>query len=77
MCFEMYTVSVRLYYVYNRHAWSNYGLHVLNITIHTEMIIKSVNAFVWCWGKTSGSLNEILSVTLPMGSCKSKILTEF
>ena len=68
-------VLVHLSCVYNWRAWSNYGLHVLNITIHTEMIIKSMNAFVWCWGKTSGSLNEILSVT--MGSCKSKIFTEF
>ena len=63
-------VLVHLSCVYNRRAWSNYGLHVLNITIHTEMIIKSMNAYVWCWGKTSGSLNEILSVT--MGSCKVK-----
>ena len=43
-------------------AWPNYGLDVLN-------------AYVWCWSKICGSLDEIPSVT--MGSCKSKILNEF
>ena len=56
-------------------AWSNYGLDVLNITIHTDVVIHSMNAYVWCWSKICGSLNEIPSVT--MGSCKSKILNEF
>ena len=31
-----------------------------------------MNAYVWCWSKICGSLDEILSVT--MGSCKNKIL---
>ena len=31
-----------------------------------------MNAYVWCWKKICGSLDEIPSVT--MGSCKSKIL---
>ena len=56
-------------------AWPNYGLDVLNITMHTEMVIHSMNAYVWCWSKICGSLDEIPSVT--MGSCKSKILNEF
>ena len=45
-------------------AWPNYGLDVLNITMHTEMIIHSMNAYVWCWSKICGSLDEIPSVTM-------------
>ena len=43
--------------------------------LHTEVVIHSMNAYVWCWSKICGSLDEIPSVT--MGSCKSKILNEF
>ena len=32
----------------------NYGLDVLNITMHTEVVIHSVNAYVWCWSKICG-----------------------
>ena len=53
----------------------NYGLDVLNITMHTEVVIHSMNAYVWCWSKICGSLDEIPSVT--MGSYKSKILNKF
>ena len=56
-------------------AWPNYVLDVLNITMNTEMVIHSMNAYVWCWSKICGSLDEIPSVT--MESCKSKILNEF
>ena len=56
-------------------AWLNYGLDVLNITMHTEVVIRSMNAYVWCWSKICRSLDEIPSVT--KGSCKSKILNEF
>ena len=35
---------------------------------------NSMNAYVWCWSKICGSLDEIPSVT--MGSCKSKIFHE-
>ena len=56
-------------------AWPNYDFDVLNITMHTEVAIHSMNAYVWCWSKFCGSLDEIPSVT--MGSCKSKILNEF
>ena len=41
------------------------------LPIHTELAIHSMNAYVWCW-KTSGTLDEILSVT--MGNCTSKSL---
>ena len=62
--------------MYSLHlAWPNYGLDVFNITMHTEVVIHSMNAYVWCWSKICGSLDEILSVT--MGTCKSKILDEF
>ena len=44
-------------------AWPNYGLDVLNITMHIEVVIHSMNAYVWCWSKICGSLDEILSVT--------------
>ena len=40
--------------------------------MHTEVVIHSMNAYVWCWSKICGSLDEIPSVTI--GSCKSKIL---
>ena len=43
--------------------------------MYTEVVIHSMNAYVWCWNKICGSLDEIPSVT--MGSCKSKILNEF
>ena len=54
---------------------ANYGLDVLNITMHTEVVIHSMNAYVWCGSKICGSLDEIPSVT--MGICTSKILNEF
>ena len=40
--------------------------------MHTEVVIHLMNAYVWCWSKICGSLDEVPSVT--MGSCKSKIL---
>ena len=57
-------------------AWPNYGLDVLNVTMHTEVAIHSMNAYVWCWSKACGSLDEMGSL-VTMGSCKSKILNEF
>ena len=36
------------------------------------MAIHSMNAYVWCWRKACGSLDEIPSVT--MGTCKRKFL---
>ena len=45
-------------------------LGCLNITIHTEGAMHSMKAYVWCWSKVCGSLDEIPSVTI--GSCKSK-----
>ena len=64
-----------MHVLYLHLAWPNYGLDVLNITMHTEVAIHSMNAYVWCWNKICGSLDEIPSVT--MGSYKSKILNEF
>ena len=52
-------------------AWLNYGLDVLNITMHSEVVIHSMNAYVWCWSKICGSLDEIPSLT--MGSNKSNL----
>ena len=40
--------------------------------MHTEVVIHSMNAYVWCWSKICGSLDEIPSVT--MGSSKVKFL---
>ena len=40
--------------------------------MHTEVAIHSMNAYVWCWRKACGSLDEIPSVT--MGTCKRKFL---
>ena len=53
----------------------NYGLDGLNITMHTEVVIHLMNAYVWCLSKICGSLDEILSLT--MGSYESKILNKF
>ena len=39
--------------------------------MHTEVVIHSMIAYVWCWSKIYGSLDEIPSVTIR--SCKSKI----
>ena len=44
-------------------------------TLRRDAISSSMNAYVWCWCKTSGTLDEIPSVT--MGSCTSKSLNEF
>ena len=49
-------------------AWPNYGLDVLNITMHTEMVIHSMNACVVL--EQNLWLTEIPPVT--MGSCKVK-----
>ena len=43
-------------------AWPNYGLDVLNITMHTQVAMHSMNAYVWCWSKACGSHDEIPSV---------------
>ena len=32
--------------------------------MHIEVVIHSMNAYVWCWSKICGSLNEIPSVTM-------------
>ena len=42
------------------------------LPMHTEVAIHSMNAYVWCWRKACGSLDEIPSVT--MGTCKRKFL---
>ena len=39
---------------------------------YREVVIHSMNDYVWCWSKICGSLDEIPSVTI--GSRKSKIL---
>ena len=67
--------KLKLQHSLSTSAWPNYGLDVLNITMHTEVVIHSMNAYVWCWSKICGSLDEIPSLT--MGSCKSKILLFF
>ena len=36
-------------------AWPNYGLDVLNITMHREVARHSTNAYLWCWSKACGS----------------------
>ena len=32
--------------------------------MHTEVVIHLMNAYVWCWSKICGSLDEILSLTM-------------
>ena len=67
--------KLKLQHSLSTSAWPNYGLDVLKITMHTEVVIHSMNAYVWCWSKICGSLDEIPSLT--MGSYKSKILNKF
>ena len=38
--------------------------------------VDMMNAYVWCWSKACGSLEEMGSLVI-MGSGKSKILNEF
>ena len=41
--------KTKIMHVFYLHlAWLNYGLDVLNITMHREVVIHSVNAYVWC-----------------------------
>ena len=40
--------------------------------MHTEVVIHLMSAYVWCWSKICGSLDEILSLT--MGIMKVKFL---
>ena len=42
-----------------------------DITMHEEVVIHSMNAYVWCRSKICGSIDEIPSVTI--GSCKFKV----
>ena len=67
--------KLKLQHSLSKSAWPNYGLDVLNITMHTEVVIHSMNAYVWCLSKICGSLDEIPSLT--MRSYKSKILNKF
>ena len=46
-----------MHVLYLHLAWPNYGLDVLNITMHTEVVIHSMNACVWCMSKICGSLD--------------------
>ena len=64
--------KLKLQHSLSTSAWPNYGLDVLNITMHTEVVIHSMNAYVWCWSKICGSLDEIPPLTI--GSYKRKIL---
>ena len=43
--------------------------------MHTEVAMHSMNAYVWCWSKVCGSLDEIPSVT--MQSYKVKFLKNY
>ena len=38
--------------------------------MHTEVAIHSMNAYVWCWRKVCGSLDEIPSVTIEVVKIK-------
>ena len=40
--------KLKLQHSLSTSAWPNYGLDVLNITMHTEVVIHSMNAYVWC-----------------------------
>ena len=57
--------KLKLQQSFSTSAWPNYYcLDVLNITMHTEVVIHSMNAYVWCWSKICGSLDEIPSLTM-------------
>ena len=69
------TLRTKIQHSLSTSAWPNYGLDVLNITMHREVVIHLMNAYAWCWSKICGSLDEILSLT--MGSYESKIFNKF
>ena len=50
--------KLKLQHSLSKSAWLNYGLDVLNITMHTEVVIHSMNAYVWCWCKICGSKTD-------------------
>ena len=52
--------KLKLHHSLSTSAWPNYGLDVLNITMHTEVVIHSMNAYVLCWSKICGALDEIV-----------------
>ena len=46
-------------------------MDILNITMHTEVAIHSMNAYVWCWSKVCGShllQSEVVKVKFLMNS---------
>ena len=57
-CFEYYH-AYKSGNTFNDYLWPNYGLDVLNITMHTKVAIHPMTAYVWCWSKVCGSLDEI------------------
>ena len=38
--------------------------------MHTEVVIHSMNAYVWCWSKICGSPDEFPSVTMEVVKVK-------
>ena len=38
--------KLKLQHFFSTSAWLNFGLDVLNITMHTEVVIHSMNAYV-------------------------------
>ena len=38
--------------------------------MHIEVVIHLMNAYVWCWSKICGSLDEILSLTMEVMKVK-------
>ena len=55
-------------------AWPNYGFDVLNITMHTEVAIHSMNMLM-C-GVGAKSVAHLMKFHGYNGNCKSKILNE-
>ena len=52
-----------------------YGSDVLNITMQTEVVIHSMNAYVWCWSKSVAHVMKFH--LLQWEVVKIKFLNEF
>ena len=72
---EMWQYISRCLQQLNPASWRKEQLELFPAASWRLTVIHSMNAYVWCWSKICGSLDEIPSVT--MGSFISKILNEF
>ena len=52
--------KLKLQHSLSTSAWPNYGSDVLNITMHTEVVIHSMNAYVFMCGVGANSVVRLM-----------------